>query len=61
MPIEYNLLLGRPTFYFCPACGAAFDPLMRGCVQSAWRRFFRLAYCCLICSACHKIVGYERP
>jgi hypothetical protein len=63
MPIEYMLLKDASVpLDACPKCSATpFYPFMRGQVQSAWRRFFRKPYCCLICWNCKEIVGYENP
>lgn len=74
MPIEYTLLKDEPSpFRFCPMCGAyPFQPFMRGQVQRAgwyapwdwlvakWNKM-PFAYCAVICSTCHEIVGHECP
>lgn len=63
MPIEYTLLKDKPApLEACPKCNdQPFDPFMRGMVQVWWRRTFGMPYCCVICSRCKKIVGYEKP
>jgi hypothetical protein len=63
MPLEYTLLKDRLVpIWFCPKCFAEpFRAFMRGQVQSGWRKFLRLPYCCLICERCKEVVGYERP
>lgn len=63
MPIECTLLRDKPSpFVSCPKCGAfPFDPFLRGQVQSFWRRWLHMAYCCVICRGCKEIVGYEKP
>jgi len=48
----------------CPACGAHFEPFMRGNVSNAWRGLFAVfgtPYVCVICRACKEIVGHEHP
>lgn len=63
MPIEYTLLKGEPEpFTGCPKCGVVpFRSMMRGQVQSGWRKFVGLPYCCVICDSCEQIVGMECP
>lgn len=62
MPREFGLLKNEPNpAEFCPHCSSAFEPFMRGLVQSAWRRWLGLPYCSVICYACKDIVGHERP
>lgn len=60
---EYAALRGRPeVLRYCPECGdEPFRSFMRGQVASYWRKFFKRPYCCIICTHCKKIVGYERP
>lgn len=63
MPIEYTLLRNAPEPRVqCPKCGAQpFRAFLRGQVQSMWRDWLGLPYCCVICANCKKVVGYERP
>lgn len=62
MPIECELLRNAPyTKEKCKHCGEPFPEFMRGQVQSAWRRFFRLPYCAVICHKCKRITGWEKP
>lgn len=72
MPWEYSALkdaplpgwlLGHGDYDMnCPKCGACpFVPFLRGTVQSTWRRWFGLPYCCVICERCKEVVGYEKP
>jgi hypothetical protein len=74
MPIEATLLRDAPSpLPRCPECGAVpFVPFMRGQVQRAWHdapldaflalcRKEQFAYCAVICSSCHEIVGHEAP
>ncbi len=66
MPIECMLLKdARVPFERCPACSEPFVPFLRGMIQRHKRSWFGLglhrAYCALICSECHEIVGYESP
>ena len=63
MPKEYVLLKHKGSpISSCPKCGASpFIPFMRGQVQNSLRAFFGRPYCCLICSKCKEIVGYEQP
>ncbi len=64
MPKEAAELAGKPVegLDYCPKCGAAFVPFLRGQVQR-WPRWFligpRRPYCALICWTCKEIVGYE--
>jgi formate dehydrogenase maturation protein FdhE len=61
MPIEYSLLKDmHEPMETCPKCGARpFRSFLRGLVHNMWRAFFRRPYCCIICSTCKEIVGYE--
>lgn len=60
MPIEFVLLANMPEPYdLCPKCGARFESFLRGMVQSQWRKFCKRPYCCIICSKCKDIIGYE--
>ena len=65
MPKEYAQLKGAPVNVTCKYCGVPLaeedDLLMRGCVQSEWRRLLRMRYCAVICRYCKSIVGWERP
>ena len=69
MPREAIELEGRPLpFVWCPGCGEAFFPLLRGQVQrSRWRwswrawQWLRQPHCALICGECFQIVSYEEP
>ena len=62
MPKEYTILKGYPyASEKCPKCGEPFPEFMRGMVQSAWRKFFRLPYCAVICHRCKEIIGWEKP
>lgn len=63
MPREYTLLKNQPSpLDSCPTCGdAPFVPEYRGMIQSTWRRWLGLPYCCLICTTCDDMVGYEKP
>lgn len=63
MPVEYSLLKDRAVpIGFCPKCGTIpFRPFLRGDIQSQWRKWLRRPYCCLICTVCKEIVGYEKP
>ncbi len=60
MPIEFVRLKDKPQpMLRCPKCGYLFVAFMRGQVQNRWRKWLRRPYCCLICSKCKEIVGYE--
>lgn len=62
MPFEYTLLKNKPyAKERCQKCGQSFPEFLRGQVQSAWRKFFRLPYCAVICHACKEIIGWEKP
>lgn len=63
MPMEYvQLMHQRVPLDHCPKCGVIpFVPFIRGTVQSWWRKLIGQPYCCLICSECKDIVGYEKP
>ena len=62
MPIEYARLSGEPhRFAKCKHCGEPYPEFMRGQVQSAWRRFFGMPYCAVICHHCKKLTGWEKP
>lgn len=66
-----SLLLRQGHPRVCPACGARFEPFMRGLVYrplSLWqwlrcgfRRPRPWRQWCLICDTCKEIVGYEEP
>jgi len=63
VPSEYTLLIDKPeALEKCPRClTRPFRSFLRGQVHSYWRKFWRRPYCCLICSECKEIVGYEKP
>ena len=63
MSIEAAQLKDKPEmFEQCPKCGARpFKASTRGELQSAFRKWLRRPYCAVLCSACKKIVGYEKP
>src|ERR1700675_2841822 len=62
MPPEYTMLQTEPEpVDHCPLCHAPFRSFMRGLVQNSWHRFWGNPYCCIICSECKKIIGYENP
>jgi len=57
---EYVRLLNAPNpLQKCPKCGDTFEPFLRGCVYSFWRRLFGMRSTCLICENCKEIVGHE--
>jgi len=60
---EYAALKDRAEpLAICPCCLAMpFRTFLRGTVVRPWRKFFRMAYCCVICEQCKEIVDYERP
>jgi hypothetical protein len=65
--IEARLLKDkRPVFRQCPLCAAEpFEPSLRGLIQRPKRSWWGLgkprAYCAVICSNCHKVIGWEEP
>lgn len=60
MPIEYARLMNKPQpMERCPKCGVRLVAFMRGQVQSFWRKWLGRPYCCVICTSCKEIVGYE--
>lgn len=63
MPIEFILLMKHPlSIEECPCCNRSMNTyLMRGQVQSFWRKLFRRKYCAIICEYCKEIIGWEKP
>lgn len=63
MPPEYGKLLFKPEKYkACPNCNEEpFESMMRGLVQSWWRKMLGMEYCAVICLKCKEIVGMEKP
>jgi hypothetical protein len=61
MPIEYELLKNKHCAATDNCCANKCEPLMRGCVQSGWRKFFGLPYCAVICPISKEIIGWEKP
>ena len=62
MPIECELLRNAPyALEECKHCGEPFPEFLRGQVQSDWRKWLGLRYCAVICHACKRITGWEKP
>lgn len=65
MRAEHVALTGTPLPQKeCGYCGIPFeeenDVMMRGQVQSGWRRLLGLPYCAVICSYCKSVSGYGK-
>jgi predicted nucleic-acid-binding Zn-ribbon protein len=62
MPIECDQLRNKEHIERCPKCRKYLrEPLMRGQVQSWFRKVLRMKYCAVICNNCKEVIGWERP